>query len=388
MKKHHIIIIGGGGTGAAVIHDLQQRGFASTLVERGELTSGTTGRHHGQLHCGARYAVGDRMIARECMEETTILRRIAGESLESNYGLFVSLTEEDDAFAPTFIEACREAAIPARVIPTETALRMEPNLNPKIRMAVQVPDGVIDAWRLPLQFFATARSAGAKIHTFTPVTGLIMSGKTVTGVKVRNLATKKERVVSGDMVINATGAWASQITAMAGIDIPITPAPGTMVAVGERVANMVISRLHPAGDGDIIVPQRRLSIIGTTQWKTENPDGVKVPEEDIAEMFRCADRMIPDFSRRPFHAAWTASRPLAGKSDTDDGRRLSRDFNCVDHAETDGVEGLVSVIGGKATVLRAMAEKTVNLVCKKLGEDRPCMSTGSPLISHRAFFMD
>jgi glycerol-3-phosphate dehydrogenase len=50
----HVVIVGGGGTGAALAHDLVLRGFGVTLVERGEITSGTTGRHHGLLHSGAR----------------------------------------------------------------------------------------------------------------------------------------------------------------------------------------------------------------------------------------------------------------------------------------------------------------------------------------------
>lgn len=72
-----MLIVGGGGTGAALAHDLALRGVRVTLVERGELTSGTTGRHHGLLHSGARYAVSDPESAVECIEENTILRRIA-----------------------------------------------------------------------------------------------------------------------------------------------------------------------------------------------------------------------------------------------------------------------------------------------------------------------
>jgi glycerol-3-phosphate dehydrogenase len=81
MDRIRACIIGGGGTGAALAWDLAQRGFAVSLFEKGELCSGTTGRHHGQLHCGARYATGDRNIARECYAETLILRRIAREAI-------------------------------------------------------------------------------------------------------------------------------------------------------------------------------------------------------------------------------------------------------------------------------------------------------------------
>jgi len=72
MEQYDVVIIGGGGTGAATAYDLALRGFTVALFERGELTSGTTGRHHGQLHSGARYALGDTRIAQECMAETRI----------------------------------------------------------------------------------------------------------------------------------------------------------------------------------------------------------------------------------------------------------------------------------------------------------------------------
>ncbi len=381
------MVIGGGGTGAAIIHDLRLRGVQATLVERGELTSGTTGRHHGQLHSGARYAVKDRSIARECMQETYILKRIAKESIENNYGLFVALDDEDLEHAPLFMQACVESGIPIKEVPVGEACEMEPNLNPQITRALMVPDGTLDAWRLPLQFFATAGHNGAAIHTFSPVTGFHYGGSAVTGVRAYDLKTRSERTIGADLVINATGAWAGQVTRMADVEIPITPGPGTMVAVRKRLTNMVISHLHPADDGDILVPQRGLSIIGTTQYRTDDPDDIAVPEEDIANMYACADTLVPSFSAQKYHAAWIAARPLVGAaSSADDARNLSRDFSVVDHGKSDGREGLLTVIGGKATVLRAMAEQTVDLVCAKLGIDEPCRTANTELLSHRAYF--
>ncbi len=387
MSHGHVIVIGGGGTGAAIVHDLMLRGFSATLVERGELTSGTTGRHHGQLHSGARYAVGDREIAKECMDEVRTLQKIAPEALEMNYGLFVALTEEDVEFAPTFIEACEESTIPTREIPVEQALRMEPHVNPAIKKAVQVPDGTIDAWRLPLHFFATARANGADIRTFTEVVEILSTGGAVTGVRVRDLGTRKEYEIKGDMVVSATGAWAEKVAKLGGIHIPVTPGPGTMVAVKKRLNNMVISHLHPAGDGDIVVPQRGLSIIGSTQWKTDDPDTVEVPKADIDYLLRRAAELMPAFSDTPFHAAWSASRPLAGaSSNVEDGRKLSRDFIAIDHGKSDNLQGMISIIGGKATVLRAMGEKTVDLICDLFGVDEPCRTAETPLLPHRAFY--
>lgn len=387
MEHGRVVVIGGGGTGAAISHDLTLRGFDVTLVERGELTGGTTGRHHGQLHSGARYAVGDREIARECMEEVRTLQRIARESIEMNYGLFVALDDADLEFAPRFVEACEEATIPTREIPVDTALRMEPFLNRSIRRAVQVPDGTLDAWRLPLQFFATAKVNGARILPYHLVTGIDSRNGRVRGVHVRNLADRSESVIEAEIVVSATGAWAGHVARLAGVEIPISPAPGTMVAVKKRLNNMVISHLHPAGDGDIIVPQRKLSIIGSTQWQTDDPDTVQVPAEDIEYLVRRAAELMPIFAKTDFHAAWAASRPLVGAADgVEDGRRLSRDFEVVDHGERDGVSGFLTVIGGKATVLRAMAEKASDEVCRIAGVEERCRTAEVPLLSHRAYY--
>src|SRR5262245_9933225 len=156
----HVLIIGGGGTGGALAHDLALRGLRVTLVERGELTSGTTGRHHGLLHSGGRYAVNDRESAVECIEENKILRRNRPGSFELNDGLFVAVAEEDLEYLEPFLEGCAACGIPAQRLSPAQALRLEPNLNPDVKAAVRVPDGTIDAMRLALRFFATAQHNG------------------------------------------------------------------------------------------------------------------------------------------------------------------------------------------------------------------------------------
>lgn len=361
MKHRRVVIIGGGGTGAATAYDLCLRGVSVVLLERGELTSGTTGRHHGQLHSGARYALGDRAIAQECMEETRILRRIAPECIEYNQGLFLALTEEDDSLTDAFVQACREATIPAEEIPLSRALAMEPAINPAARRAVLVPDGSIDAYRLAMSFFAAARQGGAEIRPFVEATEVEGSGGQVSAVLGRDLRTGETLRFPADAVINAGGPWAGAVGSLAGVDVPVTAAPGTMVAVEGRLTDMVISHLHRPGDGDIVVPQRKLSIIGTTQRVTDDPDGLAPPEEDIAFLLSRADQLIPGFSSRPFRAAWSAARPLAGRSD-DDGRSLSRDLRLIDHGQSDGLAGFFTIIGGKATVLRAMGTAVADAV--------------------------
>jgi len=84
-----VLVLGGGSTGCGIARDLARRGLEVTLVERGTLTDGTTGRMHGLLHSGGRYAVSDRASARECIEENEVLREIAGHCVEETGGLFV-----------------------------------------------------------------------------------------------------------------------------------------------------------------------------------------------------------------------------------------------------------------------------------------------------------
>jgi glycerol-3-phosphate dehydrogenase len=264
-----------------------------------------------------------------------------------------------------------------------------------------VPDGSMDAWRLALQFFASARALGADIRNFSEVIGLNVAApetvdskgqrrSRITGVNVRDYRSGEEYELKADLIINATGAWSKQVVGMAGIDIAVSPSPGSMVAVKGRLTNMVISHLHPAGDGDIIVPQRSLSIIGSTQWLAEDPDEISVPDRDIENLLRSAAKMVPAFKDADFHAAWAAPRPLVGEAGGAVGlrslRELSRDFSLIDHGESDGVDRFLSIIGGKATTLRGMAEITADRACEQLGIRAVCRTAEQPLLPARSFY--
>lgn len=386
--NYHVLVIGGGSTGAALVHDLALRGFRVTLVERGELTSGTAGRHHGLLHSGGRYAVKDQESARECIEENQILRRIAPGSFEENDGLFVAITDEDVAYRDKFVEGCTECGIPTQILTREETLRLEPHVNPQMKLSVRVPDATMDCWRVPMRFFATAKHNGANIQPYTEVIEIVRRDRTVVGARVKSHVTGKVSEIGADMVVNATGAWAEQISEMAGVRVPVRPSPGVMVAVRGRWCNMVFNRLAPSGDGDIIVPQRALSVIGTTSWYTDDPDRLGLPEDHIQMMYEKGGEMIPALKTAPFRAAWSAARPLIGDETLEGGRELSRTFKCYDHKVRDGVEGIVTISGGKGTTMRGMAEATVNVVVQKLGVDAPCRTRTVVLLPYWAYYQE
>lgn len=384
MSIPHVIVIGAGSTGSATAHDLALRGLRVTIIERGEIASGTTGRNHCLLHSGARYCVTDQESAKECITENMILRRIMPGLLELNDGLFVALNEADLAFKESFLEGCAACGIPAREIPIKHAFDIEPFLNPKALAAVQVPDGVFEPFRFCLAFLATAGQHGAVVRRYTEVTDLLCSGKSVTGVKVRDYRTNKVETIGADLVVNAAGPWAEEIAAMAGVKVPVQPTAGVMVTLDYRLNNMVLNRLNKPSDGDIIVSQRATSTIGTTSWVIEDPDLIEIPPEHVARMITQGEQLLPVVSKIPTRAKMAVARPLIHKG-TGDGRTVSRTFECFDHLD-EGVEGFVTISGGKTTSSRAMAERVSDIVCNKLGSAAPCRTRDVPLASYRLFY--
>ncbi len=386
-NRYVAVVIGAGSTGAAVAHDLALRGLETIVVERGEVASGTTGRNHCLLHSGGRYCVKDQESAIECIQENMILRKIMPEAMELNDGLFVALTDDDMDYKPLFIEGCEACGIPYTELSPQEALALEPNLNPRLKAAVRVPDGVFEPLRMCLSFLATARKNGARVYTYTEVIDLLTNGQgTVTGVKVRDRVRGEVYDIAADIVVSATGPWAEDIAAMAGIDVPVRPTPGVMVSMKGRYANMVINRLNVASDGDIVVPQRETSIIGTTSWKVEDADYIPIPADHVQLMLERGAELLPPLAETKPRGIFAVARPLIAKPGVEEGRELSRTFECFDHT-ADGVEGLVTISGGKTTSARAMAETTADVVCRKLGIDAPCQTRTTVLASYRDYYL-
>lgn len=383
QARPRALVIGAGSTGSAVAHDLALRGFETVVVERGEIASGTTGRNHGLLHSGGRYAVKDAEAAAECIVERDILATIAPEVIELNGGLFVAVSEEDLAYREPFLDACRAVGISVRELSASEALALEPALNPELRAAVEVPDGVYDPLHLCLAFLATATHNGAQIYPYHEVEELVMEGSTVVGAEVLDRCAGTRRRLEADVVINATGPWAGRIAGMAGMDVPVTPTPGVMVAVGGRLVDRVINRLAPPSDGDIVLPQRRAVVIGTSSWTVEDPDLIEIPPEHVELMYQRGRELVPSIDPANERGVFAVARPLIGSAG-DAGRELSRTFECFDHARN-GVEGFVTISGGKTTTARAMAEKTVDVVCTKLGVEAACRTREVPLASYRDY---
>lgn len=375
-----VVVIGGGSTGCSVLRDLALRGIDAVLVERSDLASGTTGRSHGLLHSGGRYCVTDPKTAAECAEEGRILRRIAPEAIEDTGGYFVSVSDGDRAWEPRFEDGCRQAGISCERISVEEARRREPALSAELHSAFWIPqDGQLDPSALALGNAQSARRLGARVRTHEQVVGFLRHGPRVAGVRLRENPAGAESSIACQAIINATGAWAGQVAALLGIEVKVSPEKGTMVVLSRRVTHAVINRCHAPGDGDIIAPAGSVSVLGTTAIPVANPDEVVIDDDEVMRLVEEASLMLDGLDTVGMVRAYAGVRPLYDPGALASGRQPSRDFTVIDHSQRDGVPGFATIVGGKVTTSRLMAERVVDLVAGWLGVQTPCSTTQVPL---------
>ena len=370
-----VVVIGGGSTGVGVVRDAAMRGYSAVLVERDDLACGTTGRFHGLLHSGGRYVVSDPQSATECAQENEILRRIQPAAIEDTGGMFVTLPGDDPAFADEFLKGAQATGVPAQEISAAEALRRERRLNRGIGRAIEVRDASVDGWALVWGAARSAAEYGGKVLTYHKVTKILREGDHVSAVLCRDERSGEDLQIDCRFVLNCAGPWAGQVSAMAGCEpVAVIPGRGVMVAMNHRIVNTVVNRLVYPTDGDILVPAHTVSIIGTTDVHTDDPDNTKVPAAEVQQMLDAGEHMIPGFRSNRVLRAWAGSRPLVKdpRVSASDTRHMSRGMSIIDHSEHDGLQGFLTIGGGKLTTYRLMAEHIVDAMCRQLGDERPC----------------
>jgi glycerol-3-phosphate dehydrogenase len=378
-----VLVIGGGATGTGVAWDAALRGFKVVLVERRDIVHGTSGRFHGLLHSGGRYAVKDPHGARECIQENKILRYTHAHCIEATSGFFVVTPEDEGDFPDKFQAGCADTGIPCAEIPVAEALRREPLLNPRISRVFEVPDGSADSFLAAHATLDAARQHGAHILTYHEVIDLIMTGgegaRRVAGAHVRNAATGEMVEIHADITVNAAGAWTGHLAKMAGIEVVILPSKGTMVAMNHRVVNTVVNRCKMPSDGDIIVPSHTVAVLGTTSVTVTDPEHLQIEAWEVERMLNEGDKMVPGLKNARVLRAWAGVRPLFQETYSGGGRDVTRKLALLDHREREGVSGFLTITGGKWTTFRLMAEATVDDICRHLEVERPCTTATTPV---------
>jgi len=370
-----VVVIGGGSTGAGVVRHVAMRGYSTVLLDRADLGQGTTARFHGLLHSGGRYVVSDPLSATECAQENVILSRIQASAIETTGGYFVTCPGDDPEFADKFLAGASATGVPAQEIPVAQALKAEPRLNPGILRAIEVQDGSVDGWQLVWGAARSAEAYGAQILTYHKVTRITRDGNRVAAVHAIDLKNGEEVQIECNFVLNCAGPWAGQIAAMADCEpVDVIPGRGIMIAMNHRLVNRVVNRCIYPADGDILVPVHTVSIIGTTDVKVDDPDNLAIELDEVQQMLDAGEILIPGFRQSRALHAWAGARPLikdkrVAAADT---RHMSRGMAVIDHTPRDGLDGLLTIGGGKLTTYRLMAEHIVDAMCAKLGETRAC----------------
>lgn len=383
-----VLIIGGGVTGTGLARDLALRGIPSLLVEKRDLAAGASGGNHGLLHSGARYVGSDPEAARECMEESALLKRLAPHCIEDTKGLFVAVAGDDEQYIAEFPRLCANVGLPAKELDPKSALSMEPHLSTDVIAAYEVRDATVDPFMLCLDNMSQACSLGAQMLRNTRLTALQVEGGAIRRVSLRNEKTGKEFTLEPELVINASGAWAGIIADMAGVSLSVLFSQGTLVITQDRLSNRVINRLRLASDADILVPGGSVSILGTTSVRIDDPDDCRPTVDEVDQMLDDATAMVPILETTRYIRAYAGVRPLVADTDEDENggasngdkgdRSVSRGYTLLDHAKQ-GVENFITITGGKLTTYRYMAEKAGDLACRKLGVDAPCLTRTEPL---------
>ena len=376
--KTQVLIIGGGATGTGIARDLALRGVQCVLVEQGDINAGTSGANHGLLHSGARYVSSDQDCARDCRDEGELLKKMVPQCVEDCGGLFVAVEGDEEKYVADFPHLCSRCGIAVKELDVKKVRELEPALSEKLIAAYAVEDASIDPFKLSLQNIAQARDLGCTLLRFTKAAGFDRTNRKIRSAHLQDLISGVKTVVEAEQVVNATGAWAGEVAALAGAKIDMIYSKGSLLVTHTRIADLVVNRLRASANADILVPGGTVSILGTTSIPVENLSQVYPTVEEVDAMVGEAVNMIPALESVRYIRAYSGVRPLVGSRSASDDREVSRSHSLIDHSK-DGLENFASITGGKLTTYRLMAEKTADLVCDRLGLSTPCLTRTQPL---------
>src|SRR6267378_2425925 len=164
-----------------------------------------------------------------------------------------------------------------------------------------------------------------------------------------------------------------------GVEVKVVPVKGTMVVLSRRLAHAAINRCHKPGDGDIVVPGLSVSILGTTSAKVPHPETLPIEWDEVRRMIEEGAMMLDGVTTARAMRAYAGVRPLYDLGAEAEGREMSRNFAVIDHQERDGIKGFTSIVGGKVTTYRLMAERVVDVAARHLGVSTPCTTAEVPL---------
>jgi glycerol-3-phosphate dehydrogenase len=369
-----LLIVGAGITGAGAARDAARRGLRVIVVDQDDVASGTSSRSSKLVHGGLRYLEqGEVSLVFEAVAERRVLQQIAPHLVNpipfllpvyknSRRGMFTINVGMwlYDGLSLFRSPKMHESLSRKEVLKVEPALRSE-----GLRGAPVYYDCATNDARLTLETVLDAVKAGAVVRTHTQVTRLIRDKGAISGAVVRDRLTGEEFTIQAHVVLNATGPWSDRTCALTGDDEPdrLRPTKGIHLVVNSerlKVTHAIVG-LHPS-DGRVFftIPWGEQTYIGTTDTDFEgDPADVYADADDVAYVLNASNEHFPQVNLTvdDVISTWAGVRPLVSEEAAEHESSVSRE-----HVIRVGMDGLVTIAGGKLTTYRRMGAEVIDRV--------------------------
>ncbi|MCY3569610.1 MAG: glycerol-3-phosphate dehydrogenase/oxidase, partial [Chloroflexi bacterium] len=402
---YDVIIIGGGINGAAAASSVAARGYRTLVLEQDDFASGTTSASTKLIHGGLRYLeTGDARLVHESLQSREKLLRERSH-LVRPMG-FILPVYQGDPRPPWYIRsglALYDLLSPRKVSPWHSSFsrrelqRFEPSISTdQMRAAYLYYDAQV--WspeRLTLEYLAEARGSGADLRNHSAVDYIIVDGGRARGVDFHDVLTGRRSTASGRLVINAAGPWVDAVLDATGRSLQrrIGGTRGSHLVVdleGRGPKHAVLASAQSDGRPMFVTPWLDHHIIGTTDVRDDgDPSDVRAAGWEIDYLIAEAARLLPGLGIEHRNAlyAYSGVRPLARAGEGVFEGAISRRSFLVDHAR-EGVQRLLSIVGGKLTTASALGTKVSTAVAQQIGRPRARGIAALPEIpTSRAVFL-
>jgi glycerol-3-phosphate dehydrogenase len=396
-QSFDVCVIGGGATGSGCALDSQLRGYRTVQLEAADFASGTSSASTKMAHGGVRYL--EEAIRRLDPQEYRVLQRALHERVHMlRNAPFLTRTREfitpcfswlDVSYFEIGLKlydwiAGRDGLAPSRFIPREETLRRMPTLAAdRLVGSVAYTDGQFDDARFNITLVKSFAAAGGEALNYARVVAFekAKDGK-IAAAEVEDRISGRRFSVRARAFINGTGPHADVLRRTANPAAPprMRLSKGIHVLLPREVLASEDALLVPkTEDGRVLfaIPWQGRLLVGTTDDEASLDDPLEVKKEEMAYVLRQLDKYLarpvtPD----QIVSATAGLRPLVSAGNSGDTKHLARDHE----VECDGASGLFSIMGGKWTNYRAMAEDTLNAVQIQLGGGGECCTLQHPLM--------
>ena len=386
-----LLVVGGGIVGCGIARDAALRGLRVALVEREDYGAGTTSRSTRLIHGGLRYLeLLDFDLVRSDMREREVLLRIAPHLvrplpfLVPMYGWSAWKRDRLRIGMVLYDLLSYDKSLPwHRFLSREETLAAEPGLNPRgLRGAARYYDcQVAFPERLALANAIDAHEHGALVRNHTAVDEFVRENGRIAGARVRDVLTGRRATVRARLTINATGPWLDR--SLAGVEDGHAPllrtTKGAHLVVPPLSKNAILLIAQSDNRVFFVVPWFGYSMVGTTDTDyDDDPLVVRADPPDVDYLVRETVSTFPSAAEAPVYYGMAGVRALVRKEGVEEGR-VSRKHAIRDHARAGGPAGLVSVLGGKITAYREIAEEATDLATQRLGRRAEARTARTPL---------